>query len=104
MSARLIAGGELITGTHFNNGTTLFKKTGPLLNPAIAFGMMIEGGWRFWFQYLCCPLFGSLLAFVFYTKCFVKAEEYLADSEEGSELAQERLGAALDSLSSPVQA
>ena len=66
--------------------------------------MMIEGGWRFWFQYLCCPLFGSLLAFVFYTKCFVKAEEYLADSEEGSELAQERLGAALDSLSSPVQA
>ena len=41
---------------------------------------------------------------MFYTKCFVKAEEYLADSEEGSELAQERLGAALDGLSSPLQA
>lgn len=49
VSARLIAGGQLITGTHFNNGATLFKKSGPLLNPAIAFGMMIEGGWRFWF-------------------------------------------------------
>ena len=49
VSARLIAGGQLITGTFFNDGKSLFKKTGPLLNPAIAFGMMIEGGWRFWF-------------------------------------------------------
>ena len=61
-------------------------KSGPLLNPAIAFGIMIfEGNFSLLtIQYLLCPFAGSILALIFYEHIYVKTQEFLENGSEAS--------------------
>ena len=65
----------------------LVKYTGPLLNPALAFGQMfLSFEFGFFIQYLLVPFGGAALALVFYELIFVRSQEYLnADDDTDHE-------------------
>jgi len=71
--------------------------TGPLLNPALAFGqMIISMQFSHVLQYLAAPFGGSALALIFYEFVFVKSQEYLADGEDDdSDAENDELGEGL---------
>ena len=65
ISSRLLAGGELVSvsGTQ----PLEFKATGPLLNPALAFGQMLMSlNFDYFWQYFLCPIIGAVFSIYFY--------------------------------------
>lgn len=87
IGSRLMAGGSLITGFRYPTTTKIYYLTsGPLLNPALAFGQMLVH-WEFshWLVYLVGPLGASGLALVFYEFVFLRSIEYLNDINDGDE-------------------
>lgn len=84
-SARLMAGGTLVTGIELA-GFNTYNYVGPLLNPALAFGQcLLSWTFRYTLQYIVAPFAGSALALVFYEFVFVRSQEYMADDEEEEE-------------------
>lgn len=61
----------MVTGRRQHNNT--YIGTGPVLNPALAFGQFVSTFDLSNWQYIICPLFGSALALVFYDFVFVKS-------------------------------
>jgi hypothetical protein len=60
--------------------------SGPLLNPAIAFGqMLLAFNFSYIIEYVLCPLGGAAIALVFYELVFVKTQEYLAEEDDTSD-------------------
>lgn len=59
---------------------------GPLLNPAIAFGIIImEGNISLsTIQYILCPFAGSIMALIFYEQIYVKTQELIDDDDSQS--------------------
>lgn len=78
IAAQMMGGGQFVT-----------YRTGPCLNPAVAFGMAVFSANFNFPQYLLCPFLGALLALIFYEFVFVKTQEYLADDEEEGEEEEE---------------
>ena len=88
-AARLMSGGTLVTGLNVSNyeidPTTkeencevithiYYRLTGPLLNPALAFGqMVISLQFNHILQYLAAPFAGSAISLIFYEFVFVKS-------------------------------
>jgi glycerol uptake facilitator-like aquaporin len=62
------------------------REAGPLLNPAIGFGLLLtEFNFRFeTLQYMFCPFAGSILALIFYEHVYVKTQELLNDDGDNS--------------------
>jgi hypothetical protein len=57
--------------------------TGPLLNPALAFGQMVlSAEFSFIYIYMLMPFVGTVIALIFYEFVFVKTQDYLGNSEE----------------------
>ena len=75
-----MAGGCLVTGRRKHK--LVYIGSGPLLNPALAFGQAISTFDLSNWQYLVMPFVGSALALVFYEFIFVKSQEYLNGTEE----------------------
>jgi len=75
VSSRLMAGGGLVTGHEGSRGEgqKRYLRTGPVLNPALAFGQMVATFEFMNVQYILCPLAGSALALIFYEFIFVKS-------------------------------
>jgi len=80
VAARLMAGGCLVTGRRQHS--LIYINTGPLLNPALAFGQAISTFDLSNWQYIAMPFVGSALALVFYEFIFVKSQEYLNGPED----------------------
>jgi glycerol uptake facilitator-like aquaporin len=95
VASRLFAGGRMITGVYQPDGASEFTNaykamTGPLLNPGLAFGqMMLSFDFSYIYIYLLMPFLGTVIALVFYEFVFVKTQDYLGASEEGSENGEE---------------
>lgn len=81
ISARLMSGGKMVTGRRSH--ALKYIPTGPLLNPALAFGQFVSTFDLSNWQYIVCPLGGSALALLFYEFIFVKSQEYLNGSADG---------------------
>ena len=57
--------------------------TGPLLNPALAFGQMVlSAEFSFIYIYMLMPFVGTVIALIFYEFVFVKTQDYLGNSED----------------------
>lgn len=96
ISARLLGGGSNVTVESGNeviptgNGEEITiltpgQASGPLLNPAVAFGQMVMMfNFQFIIEYLLAPFGGAGMALVFYELVFVKTQEYLAE-DDGSD-------------------
>lgn len=69
-----MAGGQYVT-----------MRTGPCLNPAVAFGLSLMQMNFSFPQYLVMPFVGCALSVIFYEFVFVKTQEYLADDSEEEE-------------------
>jgi len=57
--------------------------SGPLLNPAVAFGIIIfEGNMSLsTIQYILCPFAGSIMALIFYEQIYLKTQELIDDDD-----------------------
>ena len=88
IGTRLMSGGSLITGFKYKTEDPQihplrYLTTGPLLNPALAFGqMLVNWNFDFWYIYLVGPFCASGLALVFYEFVFLRSLEYLNDVAE----------------------
>jgi len=78
-----MAGGSLITGFKYPGTYTMYLASGPLLNPALAFGQMLAN-WNFeyWLVYLVGPFGATGLALAFYELVFLRSLEYLHDMND----------------------
>ena len=57
--------------------------TGPLLNPALAFGQMVlSAEFSYIYIYMLMPFVGTVIALIFYEFVFVKTQDYLGNSED----------------------
>ena len=64
--------------------------TGPLLNPALAFGQMVlSAEFSFIYIYMLMPFVGTVIALIFYEFVFVKTQDYLGNSEDGDSNGEE---------------
>ena len=95
VSSRLIAGGSLVSGFRYYWGDSetlagviwMWNPTGPMLNPAFAFGqMLIYFDFTYILEYAIAPFGGAALALIFYEFIFVKTQEMLDDEDDDGTL------------------
>ena len=61
----------------------VWNATGPMLNPAFAFGqMLIYFDFTYILEYVIAPFGGAALALIFYEFIFVKTQEILDDDDD----------------------
>ena len=80
-------------------------ESGPLLNPAIAFGMLL---FHFNFslstlQYLLCPFAGSVLALIFYEHIYVKTQELIEDTPSSDGMSDDNRMGGLGDLEGEIE-
>ena len=93
IASRLFAGGRNVTGLYSLEPITYKELTGPLLNPALAFGQeLLSLDFEYFYVYMLVPFVGTVLAVIFYEFIFVKTQDYLHNSEDGDEDGEERTG------------
>lgn len=81
----LVISGSFVAAQIVGGGPMVTEFYGPIMNPAIAFGVALFQGDFSYPQYFLMPFVGSICALIFYEFVFVKTQEYLAEDSEEEE-------------------